>query len=139
MPRYVLVLNPMAGQTEGTEALAWSSDRASLVLWMLEQRHVGENGEFKSWTDGRFHKAFKQGSPLEWFNPVDEHAHDAQSDEPYAPNYYGQGIQEQPDMKEYLAGQMQRYDEFFAGITDVGVIVPAEARVAKILMDGEES
>lgn len=139
MPRYVLVLNLMRDRMENATPLAWSSDRPSLVLWMLEQRHVDENGEPGSWKDGRYFKRFKEGSVLEWFNMPDEHAFDAQSGEIYAPNHYGHGIQENPDVEEYLEQQRVQYDQFFAGIADVGKLIPVEERVARLLMEDESS
>lgn len=138
MPRYVLYLNPVTDRLESCQPKAWSEDRESLVRWMLNQRHLDDNGQPSHWKDGRFHKAFKQGSPLEWCNPVDEHAFDAQDDRPYSANHYGHGIQEHHDVEEYLALKRKEYEQFYAEVPDIGIVHPDEVRVARIVMEGKD-
>lgn len=138
MPRFVLVLNPVTGRTEEAQPVAWSADRESLVRWMLNQRHRDADGRLSYWRDDRFSKAFRRGSPLEWFNPVEEHAFDAQDDRPYARNRYGHGVQEHADVEEYLDQRRREYEGFFAQVPDIGVVHPDEVRVARILMEGED-
>lgn len=138
MPRFVLFLNPVTDRLESCKPVAWSSDRESLVRWMLNQRHRGEDGRPSHWKDGRFTKAFRKGSPLEWFNPVDEHAFDAQNDRPYARNSFGHGVQEHADVEEYLERKRREYEAFYAEVPDIGIVQPDEVRVARILMEGED-
>lgn len=138
MPRFVLALNPVTDRLESKRDVAWSEDRESLVRWMLNQRHLDENGQPSYWNDGRYGKSFKQGSPLERYNLPREQSFDSQDDRPYAPNSYGHGIREVHDIDEYLAEVRREYEKFFAELHDVGLVHPDEVRVARIMMEGED-
>jgi len=145
MPRFVLYLNPVTDRLESSEPKAWSEDRESLIRWMLNQRHQGEDGSYvdekgkpRYWKHDRFYKHFRKGSPLEWCNPLDEHAFDAQDGRSYAPNHYGHGIQEHMDVEGYLELKRVEYDQFYAEVPDIGIVHPDEVRVARILMEGED-
>ena len=63
---YKLILNHMGGYAENGEIVAVSDDYDKLVAWYHDQ-FAGA-----CWRDGRFLKTFKEGSPLEWFNPADD-------------------------------------------------------------------
>jgi hypothetical protein len=88
---YLLVLNNMTGNTEGATLVAMSDDRERLVNWYNEQMApelVKEEGKpsFPSHGESHtWHKTFKVGGPLEWYNPADLDK----------VNHYGHGIQEQ--------------------------------------------
>lgn len=86
---YVLALNRMTSNTEHWEAVAISYERQKLIDWVnsLVEPKVEEgppsfpiHGDTHVW-----HKTYKIGSPLEWFNPTDFNS----------VNHYGQGIREQ--------------------------------------------
>ena len=91
-----LIMNPMTTNTEHNQLLVISDDRQKLLDWYKLQFadepyfSVGENyfpakGDFPVQHDlhHRYYKVFKQGTPLEWFNPIDNED---------IPNRYGQGI-----------------------------------------------
>lgn len=75
---YVLRLNPMRCRAETLDVVAVSTDRDKLVNWYREQAAP------EPWidssmrlTDGRdYCKFFRQGSPLEWYNPIPSHRDD---------------------------------------------------------------
>ena len=60
---YTLALNPMAGRAEERRIVALSGDYDRLVAWYRDQM-------VPEWRDGQWYKYFRQGSPLEWFNPA---------------------------------------------------------------------
>lgn len=78
-----LILNPMTGNTEDASLVAISDSRDKLLDWYRGERAVepyvsiGESyfsakGDFPENLEGqhRYHKVFKQGSRLEWMNPM---------------------------------------------------------------------
>ncbi len=65
---YVLLLNDMrAANIENGTAVYWCRTPEPLVQ-LLESEKVDP------WQDGGWNKAFRQGGPLEWFNPPWESA-----------------------------------------------------------------
>ena len=61
---YKLILNPMTDRAESRSLVAVSTDYEKLVQWYSSQKAT------EPYRDGQWYKVFKQGSPLEWFNPV---------------------------------------------------------------------
>jgi hypothetical protein len=85
-----LILNPMRANTEASVLVAWSDDKERLLSWYKEQlvEPYTENGSPSFECQGEshnWHKYFRKGSELEWYNPM---ANDEGS-----VNYYGQGLQ----------------------------------------------
>ena len=71
--KYFLVLNDMrSSNIENSKLVCAADTREELVAWIESQFHGEINpvtGERKGWRDDdRWSKAFKKGSPLEWFN-----------------------------------------------------------------------
>ncbi len=103
---YRLLLNPMRGKTEGIELVAVAYDKQNLIEWYNSQKaeklieDVG-TPSFKCHGDSHtWHKTFKIGSPLEWFNPIDVNQE---------PNYHGHGIDFQWATREDFDGFLNRY------------------------------
>lgn len=78
-----LVLNPMAGNTEDASLMAISDSRDKLLDWYRNEfaavpyDSIGESyfpakGDFPENFEAQhnYHKVFKQGSRLEWMNPM---------------------------------------------------------------------
>ena len=74
---YVLWMNPMRENTEVRKPMAGSYDKDKLIAWYNEQkakdiwmdeglRSFGCLGASHKW-----HKTFKKGSVLEWYNPLE--------------------------------------------------------------------
>lgn len=88
---YGLILNPMRGNTEAGSLVAISYNRAKIIDWYdslleVEPYVEADSGSFECHGDiHNWHKCFKKGSPLEWYNPCDKD---------FAMNRYGQGIRE---------------------------------------------
>lgn len=86
-----LALNPMRENTESTQFIAWSDDKQKLIEWYNSQVEPStEYGSpsFECHGDTHlWHKSFKVGGPLEWYNPLDNPI-----DNPASINHYGQGI-----------------------------------------------
>ena len=62
--KYALVLNDMReSNVENIHAVKISTNKQELVDWYNAQK-------VEPYHDGRWGKTFKQGSELEWFNPV---------------------------------------------------------------------
>lgn len=86
---YKLILNPMRGNTENGSIVAISFERQKLVDWynsLLAPEAYAEIGtpSFDCHGDShKWHKTFKQGSELEWFNPCEDG---------FEPNHFGHGI-----------------------------------------------
>jgi len=59
----LLYLNPMTGRSEDCECVARAETKEQLLEFI--KRETVE----RYTTDGRWHKTFRQGGPLEWFNP----------------------------------------------------------------------
>lgn len=59
---WVLRLNPMTANAERVNAVAYAETKEQLEA-MLEREAV------EPYQDGPWHKCFRQGGPLEWFNP----------------------------------------------------------------------
>ncbi len=91
-----LILNDMRSNTEARTLVAFSDDRDKLLEWYGQQiadekyvdiggHYFPSKGDFGSIADDnyKYHKTFKPGSPLEWFNPL------LNLDEP---SNYGHGI-----------------------------------------------
>jgi len=63
-PIFVLLLNDMrAPKVEYVEPVARASSRAALEAFLERER-------VPHYRDGRWGKSFRQGGPLEWFNPA---------------------------------------------------------------------
>lgn len=60
---YLLILNPMTDRAEAKRIVAVSDDYVRLVNWYTAQFAYG------TWKDDTWWKTFKQGSPIEWYNP----------------------------------------------------------------------
>lgn len=60
---YVLCMNPISGRAEDVAAVAACSDYQRLVQWYNDQR-------CEMWRDDWMNKQFKQGSSLEYYNPI---------------------------------------------------------------------
>jgi len=58
---YILRLNPMTANAESVVAVAVSETQEALIQLM-------EDETVEPYTDGRFHKAFRSGGLLEWYN-----------------------------------------------------------------------
>lgn len=80
---WYLVLNPMTSNTECGELVAHSYERDKLIDWYNNQfaeesyYTIGEHyfpakGDFSAnFSEGyKYYKVFKQGSILEWYNPI---------------------------------------------------------------------
>ena len=88
---YKLILNPMRGHTEDASMVAISYEEQKLIDWYNEQ--VDNEGYVDEGTPSfdchgdshKWHKTFKKGSELEWFNPIGE----------WEPNRHGHGISEE--------------------------------------------
>ncbi len=61
---YKLLLNPMHARTETISLVAISYDRQELIDWY-------ESLKVESYIEENWHKTFKKGSKLEWYNPFD--------------------------------------------------------------------
>ena len=91
-----LILNPMTSNTENGSLVAFSDDKDKLLNWYRNEfadepyYSVGEHyfpakGDFPANFEGqyRYYKVFKQGSQLEWMNPMNNENE---------PDHYGHGI-----------------------------------------------
>lgn len=96
---YKLILNPMRGNTESANIVAISYDKQKLIDWynneFAPESYTDEGSpSFECHGDSHpWHKTFKKGSVLEWYNPcsnINEQDH------------YGQGIGEELVMQEAL-------------------------------------
>ena len=77
---YKLIMNRVTHRVEDCSIVAISGERENLVNWYKSQ--LAE----QPWIDSlSYYKVFKEGSDLEWFNPVDLDSVD----------HWGFGIQEE--------------------------------------------
>ena len=60
---FALVLNPMRGRAEESRMLAVSESAAELTAFVEAER-------VEPYPDGEWQRSFRQGGPLEWFNPA---------------------------------------------------------------------
>ncbi len=60
---YFLIMNPVTDRAESGKIAMMSTSRDGLIS-------AYENERVDVYDDGNFRKVFKQGGPLEWFNPV---------------------------------------------------------------------
>ena len=101
------MLNPIRGNTEDAGMVALAYDKSRLLSWYEEQKEIeaytevgspsfDDHGDTHKW-----HKTFKKGSPLEWYNPMD-------SEEP---NRDGHGIQELWTTEELVQDFLSNNDE----------------------------
>ena len=60
---YFLIMNPVTDRAESGRIAMMSTSRQDLIT-------AYENQQVVPYDDGNFRKVFKQGGPLEWFNPV---------------------------------------------------------------------
>jgi hypothetical protein len=60
---YFLIMNPVTDRAESGRIAMMSTSRQDLIT-AYENEHVA------IYDDGNFRKVFKQGGPLEWYNPV---------------------------------------------------------------------
>lgn len=58
-----LCLNPMTDRTEASHLVAWSIEEGAIEVWYKSQL-------VPTYKDDHWVKNFKQGSPLEWYNPA---------------------------------------------------------------------
>ena len=61
---YKLLLNPMPANFEKVNMVAIAYDKQQLMDWY-------ESLKVEPYKDGNWHKVFKQGSKLEWSNPIE--------------------------------------------------------------------
>ena len=100
-----LIMNPMNARTEESDLVAWSTDKDTLINWYNSeiaeesysdvQENYGFENSVKTW-----HKTFKKGSQLEWYNPL-YNLEDI--------NHYGQGIQKEWVNEELLPNIENRF------------------------------
>ena len=64
---FKLILNRMTERTESGEIVAVAYDKDKLIEWYNSMKSTERIIELDD--DRRWSKAFKIGSPLEWFNP----------------------------------------------------------------------
>ncbi len=85
MKFYSLFLNPMRERAEALHCVARCSDRNKLIAWMEQYRAETPwiDNENLNVMGNPYTKAFKKGSPLEWYNPAD-----------LTNSLFGEGIQE---------------------------------------------
>jgi len=60
---YFLIMNPVTDRAESGKIAMMSTSRQDLIT-------AYENELVAIYDDGNFRKVFKQGGPLEWYNPV---------------------------------------------------------------------
>ena len=60
---YYLIMNPVTDRAESGRIAMMSTSKADLIS-------AYENESVAVYDDGNFRKVFKQGGPLEWYNPV---------------------------------------------------------------------
>jgi hypothetical protein len=60
---YFLIMNPVTDKAESGRITMMSTSRQDLIT-------AYENEQVAIYDDGNFRKGFKQGGPLEWYNPV---------------------------------------------------------------------
>jgi hypothetical protein len=60
---YYLVMNPVTDRAESGRIAMMSYDRDKLIA-AYQSEYV------ESYQDDRFRKVFRQGGPLEWYNPI---------------------------------------------------------------------
>lgn len=60
---FKLLMNPMPSNFENFRIVALSYDENKLKEFV-------ENEKVEPYKDGKWHKTFKQGGPLEWMNPM---------------------------------------------------------------------
>ena len=60
---YYLIMNPVTDRAESGKIAIMSTSRQNLIS-------AYENEQVAIYNDGNFSKVFKQGGPLEWYNPV---------------------------------------------------------------------
>lgn len=88
---YKLILNPMRSNTEDATIVAIAYERQKLIDWYNSLKAIEvlvEEGapSFECHGDShRWHKTFKIGSELEWYNPCGN----------FERNHYGHGISEE--------------------------------------------
>lgn len=69
---YKLILNPVMGRSEDSVVVAWSTELDLLLAFYRGEEvptWVDEGKDDKGNSAYRWHKNFKKGGPLEWFNP----------------------------------------------------------------------
>lgn len=86
-----LIMNPMRDNTENCQLVAWSDDKDKLINFYNNEKvesYINEGSpSFECQGDThKWHKSFKLGGILEWYNPIDNFEQ---------PNRYGQGIQQE--------------------------------------------
>ncbi len=60
---YYLIMNPVTDKAESGRIAMMSTSRENLIS-------AYENEQVTIYDDSNFRKVFKQGGPLEWYNPV---------------------------------------------------------------------
>ncbi len=60
---YYLIMNPVTDRAESGRIAMMSTNRQNLIS-------AYENEQVAIYDDSNFRKVFKQGGPLEWYNPV---------------------------------------------------------------------
>ena len=113
---YKLILNPMRGNTEGAEMVAIAYDKNKLIDWYKGEMQEGgwkdygesyfpPKGEMGGYENPNhcWHKTFKKGSVLEWYNPIN--LFDAEKMEGIG---YGHGISEEWTIQEAIDNYFSR-------------------------------
>lgn len=62
---WILQLNPMPSNAENIVPVAWAETKEELEQLLQDEK-------VESYRDGDWYKSFKQGGPLEWYNPPSE-------------------------------------------------------------------
>jgi hypothetical protein len=92
---YSLVLNPMTDRVESARVTAIAYDESKLRDFY--QNEIAE----EPYEDHNYHKVFKKGGPLEWYNPADINIPEN--------NFYGHGIHSEWVNEEVCESIEQNY------------------------------
>jgi len=104
---FVLVMNPMQGRAEGRTEVARAETREALIAFHERLR-------VEPYTDdNRWHKTFRRGSPLEWFNPLTP----SELEEGYSS--FGHGIFDVGTEEDHAQRARQRFRDSILRLADV--------------------
>lgn len=80
---YTLKMNPMTGKAETVRPVSSAYEKQKLI-----DLYNSSNAPERYVDNEKWHKSFKNGTPLEWFNPI------INPDEDFKPDWRGIGIHE---------------------------------------------
>jgi len=87
---YLLVMQPMTGNSENTSLEAISFERQKLIDWHNQQKvelYEDDGPDIFEGGTKCYHKQFRKDGPLQWMNPIDT--------PDFVPGTWGHGIHEQ--------------------------------------------